>query len=547
MVRAFVPTGIALGTLAVTAAAFAPSPANACGGLFCSTSPVDQNAERILFEVHETNHVTATVEISYAGDPGSFSWIVPVPETPSEMDVAPASALRLLDQATAPIIIPPPTTCNAADNRFFAPPAQPNAGVAAEADDGGGGVVVEDLPAVGPYDPEVVSSDDPQALIDWLEENDYLITDEMKPYIAEYSERGFKFLGVKLLPDAGVSDISPLRFTCPSPDGTPLIPLKLTAVASEPEMGILVWVAGQERFSPLNYRQVRVDTDQVQFDPRLGQSNYYALASWLIDEEGGKAFITEYAGPTNDDFTNAVNGVFLNTADFEEARTWLQDKLDAHPYITRMYSRMSGWEMDDDPVFQANAGSDVSNVHDLSERPPVEVCGNIDIEGVPCGNTYCGVGSRCAVTGDGQEGCVCESGSFARAITVPRGRGLPLGSSVTCQDASLDLLQSVVGQIGDPCDGFGCGAGGQCVPVNGFATCECNDGFVAVQDFNQPGGLECREVSRVFAPEQLLWPNGVPTGAECACVNAKPHGMVSGALALLALFGFMRLGRRRQS
>ena len=546
MGRAFVPTGIALGSLAAAAAVFSPSPAHACGGLFCSNSPVDQNAERILFEVHETNHVTATVEISYAGDPGAFSWIVPVPETPSEMDVAPASALRLLDQATAPIIIPPPTTCNSASNRVFDSGTAPAPEAAADAG-GGGGVVVEDLPAVGPYDPEVVSSDDPQALIDWLEDNDYLITDEMKPFIAEYSADGFKFLGVKLLPDAGVSDISPLRFTCPSPDGTPLIPLKLTAVASEPEMGILVWVAGQERFAPVNYRQVKVDSDQVQFDPRLGQSNYYALASWLIDEEGGKAFITEYAGPTNDDLKNAVNGVFLNTADFEESRTWLQEKLDAFPYITRMYSRMSGWEMDDDPVFQANAGSDVSNVHDLSDRPPVEVCGDIDVEGVPCGNTYCGIGSRCAVTSDGEEGCVCESGSFARAITVPRGRGLPLGGSVTCQDASLDLLQSVVGQISDPCAGFGCGEGGQCVPLNGFATCECDEGFVAVQDFNQPGGLECREVSRVFAPEQLLWPEGVPTGAECACVDVQTRGAVGGGVALIALLGFVGLGRRRKS
>jgi hypothetical protein len=544
MWKASANTSLALGALALVTAALAPNPAHACGGLFCSVSPVDQNAERILFEVHDTNHVTATVEISYAGDPGSFSWIVPVPETPSEMDVAPASALRLLDQATAPIIIPPPTTCSQSDFRFSPFPASAVQEDAATAENGG--VVVEDLPAVGPYDPEVVSSDDPEALIEWLEDNDYLITDEMKPFIASYSQDGFKFLGVKLLPDAGVSDISPLRFTCPSPDGTPLIPLKLTAVASEPEMGILAWVAGAERFSPLNYRQVTVDTDLVQFDPRLNQSNYYPLVSWLVDQEGGKAFVTEYAGPTDENLQNAVNNVFLPTNDFEEARTWLLEKLEAHPYITRMYTRMSGWEMDDDPVFAAGGGSDVSNVHDLSDRPAIEICGEIDRSSVPCGNTYCGEGSRCAVTEDGEAGCVCNSGSLARAITVPRGRGLPLGGSVTCQDASLDLLQSAVDQIGDPCDGFGCGEGGQCVPVNGFATCECDAGFVAVQDFVQPGGLQCRPVSRVFAPDQLLWPDGIPSGAQCTCFEASPRGAVAGALAIFALLGFVGTRRRRR-
>ena len=85
----------ALGAIACTTAMLAPSPATACGGFFCSNSPVDQNAERILFEVHEPPvGVTAVVEISYTGDPDAFSWIVPVPETPT-LDVVPVSTLRV--------------------------------------------------------------------------------------------------------------------------------------------------------------------------------------------------------------------------------------------------------------------------------------------------------------------------------------------------------------------------------------------------------------------------------------------------------------------
>ncbi len=121
MKRTLLPTFASLApavALVATGVVVAPTDADACGGFFCSNSPVDQNAERILFEVHEPPvGVTAVVEIAYTGDPGDFSWIVPVPETPN-LDVVPTSTLRLLDAATAPNIIPPPVTCDGDDNFF---------------------------------------------------------------------------------------------------------------------------------------------------------------------------------------------------------------------------------------------------------------------------------------------------------------------------------------------------------------------------------------------------------------------------------------------
>jgi MYXO-CTERM domain-containing protein len=535
-----------LGAALALATVTTPRPANACGGLFCATTPVDQNAERILFEVHADGAVTATVEITYNGDPDEFSWIVPVTETPSAMDVAPASSLRMLDMATGPQIIPPPTTCSDPYRFGFddalpgAPPPSADASAGAE----NGGVTVEDLPVVGPFDPEVISADDPQLLVDWLEENGYLITDEMRPFIAEYVGEGFKFLGVKLTPDAGVNDIAPLSFTCPA--GNPMVPLKLTAIASEPEMGIMVFVAGAQRYAAQNFRMLQVDTDQVQFDPRTGSSNYYPLVSWLVDNDGGNAFVTEYASPSSET-VNAVNNVGLFTNDAEESRTYLNDVLGEHGYITRMYTRMSGWEMIDDPVFASVNADDVSNVHDLSDRPPVEVCADTGFEPIPCGETYCGVGSICATTESGVDACACESGTVARAITAPRGRGLGLARTVTCQETDLDMLQSALGQIADPCAGFGCGEGGQCIPVNGFPTCECNEGFAARVDFQQSNGLECEAVVETFQPEQLLWPEGIGAraGAECACTSA-PSGTAGTLFGVATLLGTLGLALRRR-
>jgi hypothetical protein len=521
-----------------------PKPAHACGGLFCTIDPVDQNAERILFEVHPDGPVTATVEISYTGDPAAFSWIVPVPETPSHMGVAPVSALRLLDQATGPRIIAPPTTCTEPFGFRGAGVPSPSSEAAADA---GTGVTVEDLPIVGPYNPQVISADDPALLVAWLEENNYTITDEMKPLIAEYVGSGYKFLGVKLIPDAGVADIAPLSFTCPNPEG-PFIPLKLTAVASEPEMGVMVFVAASQRYASQNFRMLTVNTDQVQMDPRTGVSNYYPLVSWLVDQEGSTAFVTEFAAPSSEAL-NAAQNVFLPVADSEESMQWVSEVLGTHPYLTRMYTRISGWEMTDDPVFVASSGADVSNVHDLSGRPAVEVCGGGNGGGgsVPCGQTYCGLNQRCATTESGADACLCDAGFVARAITAPRGQGVSLGTTVTCQDASLDMLQSLEGTL-DACAGNSCGEGGRCMPVNGFATCECDAGFAARLDFSGPNGrgLRCESVRQIYAPEQLLWPLGMNERApDCACAGVPASGSLAGLAGVLLGLGLAFRRRRR--
>src|SRR6266404_5533689 len=56
-------------------------PARACGGFFCSQVPIDQSGEQIIFSV-QPNHVTAYIQISYAGAAKDFAWVVPVASVP---------------------------------------------------------------------------------------------------------------------------------------------------------------------------------------------------------------------------------------------------------------------------------------------------------------------------------------------------------------------------------------------------------------------------------------------------------------------------------
>ena len=518
----------------------APASAMACGGFFCQITPVEQNAERILFEINPDQTITTTVEISYAGEPEGFSWVVPIVETPDLLAVPPSS-LRLLDGSTVPSIIAPPTKCSdpASNLRFASPTAMDAGGEMGDDDDGG--VNVEDLPQVGPYDPEVVSSDDPAALIEWLNTNGYLITEGMEPYVASYVSSGMKFLAMKLAPGAGVADITPISM---SYGGEPMVPISLTAVSAEPEMGVMVFVAGAGRYESANFGNLELDVADIQASPLDGSNNYYPLLSWMIDEQGGRAFVTEFAD-TVATVSAGSDGFFLNAADDTQAREWLAGVLSRQDYVTRMYTRISGWEMEFDPTFvRASSDATVSRVLDLSDRPAVEVCGaNADNQRQVCGQTYCGVDAMCASTDAGIDGCLCPEGTTARVISEPAGPGGFLRETVTCQRNDLEFLANVLGTAdgpADPCETATCGQFGQCVAVNGFATCDCDDEFAAVPD--GAGGAVCSAVKKSYGPDQLLW-----NSAGCAggCSTDPDRGDAGAALLLLGLLAPIAVRRRR--
>jgi MYXO-CTERM domain-containing protein len=514
----------------------APGTADACGGFFCQITPVEQNAERILFEIDPEGIISTTVEISYAGEPEGFSWVVPVSATPTLEDVPP-SALRLLDGGTVPTIIPPPTTCSGA-----APPGIFRSSGANDAAEQGGGVTVEDLPQVGPFDPEVVSSDDPQALIEWLNTNGYLITEAMEPFVADYVASGMKFLAMKLTPGAGTADIVPIRMTYAGT--SPMVPISLTSVSAEPEMGVMVFVAGAGRYESDNFANMTVDVADVQADPNSGANNYYPLLSWLIDEAGSRAFVTEYADTAQVTRQNIENFFGFFADDDAESRAFLNDVLARHAYVTRMYTRISGWEMAFDPSFaRADSDATVSRTLDLSDRPAIEVCGPRNRAPEPCGQMYCGVDAMCATTDAGIDGCVCPAGTSARVIREPGSPGGFLRDTVTCQNTELEFLADVLGTVDgpdDPCGTATCGEFGQCVAVNGFPTCTCDDGFAAVAD--GAGGAVCSQVKETFTADTLLW-SRAGCGGGCS-VEPDATG-AGGLLLLLGLLGPLVRRRRR--
>ena len=342
-----------LGIIAILGTVWAPS-ALACGGFFCTNVPVDQDAERIIFTQNRDGTISAYVQIEYTGAAPDFSWILPLPEAiPADAVEVPEDAMdafRELEAATDPVFTPPPVPeCALVQIPMPAASAAASVEVFASGE-------------VGPYGFDVVGSDDPDALVVWLRDNGYRVTADMEPIIDRYVEEQFVFLAMKLRPDQGVQDIEPVKVTYPSE--RPMIPLRLTAVAANPNMAVIVWIYADRQATPVNYARMNIANDELVFFGLSGRHNYRQLMSDRADEYGGQAFITEYAAPSRE---------------LRIVHPLLRELRDRHPYVTRLNTVISPEEMTVDPVFDYDAQlKDVSNVRDLSDMTGLFACERVE-------------------------------------------------------------------------------------------------------------------------------------------------------------------------
>ena len=341
-----------LGLIISIALLLSASSTFACGGLFCQNVPVSQQAERIIFTMNDDGTITAYVQINYVGEAPDFSWVVPVPTVP-EVDVAEMDTFDELDRLTQPIILSPAIP-NCA---MIAVPMAAGA-VAEDADGAIDDVVVLASGTAGPYAFDVVDSPDPDALIIWLRDNDYQVTEEMEPLIHVYNEEGMPFLAMKLQPEAGAQDIQPVALTYES--DLPMIPIRLTAVAAQPNMNILTWIFADEQAIPDNYANPSIPDEDLRGNfMSFDGTNYLQLVDLAVDEEDGLAMVTEYAQPTSELINMQITDPLL------------QELTLNHDYVTRFLGRMSPEEMTLDPIFSFDEqAEDISNIRDLTQADP---------------------------------------------------------------------------------------------------------------------------------------------------------------------------------
>ncbi len=275
----------------------ASRPAEACGCFAPPdpTVPIVQAGERILFAV-ENGVVTAHIQIQYAGDAKDFGWLLPLPSVPT-LKLGTEELFTQLIATTQPRYFVTTTTtgsCGGFGLGRFASAAPSAAFDGAES--GGGGSPLVTQASIGPYDYAVLRADSKDAMFNWLTSNHYFIPTGTDATVGPYIRPGGYFLALKLKSGKSAGDIQPVVLNYPS--DLPMIPIILTSVAAQPNMGIQVWMLGAGRAIPRNYNHVVINDAQLDW---LNQAkNYNDVIIRAVSEAPEKhAFVTEYAGTSN--------------------------------------------------------------------------------------------------------------------------------------------------------------------------------------------------------------------------------------------------------
>ena len=209
-----------------------------------------QAGEHILFSMKD-KVITTTIQIAYTGQAADFSWVLPIPNTPTGFDVASDSVFRALHQFTDPSFsVTYNSTCKTFQEcqSVFALP-----GVLVNDRAGGESSVQVLLQGdVGPFTFVVIAAkegdSDGAALFSWLKENKFGVPDTAMPIVERYVKLRYRFVTLKLQKGKSAGELVPIviRYPAPSTVDMSCIPLRLTAIAAA-EMPIYVWIAGGSR------------------------------------------------------------------------------------------------------------------------------------------------------------------------------------------------------------------------------------------------------------------------------------------------------------
>jgi MYXO-CTERM domain-containing protein len=309
-------TAHALGALlawaTVGALALAPAPVAACGGFFCSASqPVNQAAERVLFAHRSDGRFSAIIEVQYEGPSEEFAWVIPVTGQP-EVKVSSNVVLDQLQTQTNPLYTLNRRVSGKCEREGGLFPITRGSASAASADVGSGsGVSVLSSGGVGPYEWTLIDVDEGESAggasaVRWLRDNGYDVDAMGGDVLGEYLEEGMHLLAFRLRKGASTGSIRPVHLVFDTE--CPFVPIRPTAVAALEDMGLMVFVAADERAVPINYMSLELNDAAIDwFNPN---PSYPEVLSRAADEAGGQGFVTEFA-QRNGNLDLALGGLLV--------------------------------------------------------------------------------------------------------------------------------------------------------------------------------------------------------------------------------------------
>ncbi len=347
--------------IALTVYAAQERDAEACGGCFVPEGVNTQvTAHRMVLSISQTE-TTLWDQIVYTGEPESFAWVLPTRGV-VEVGLSADAMFQALESLTVVTVLSPPA-CGFAGGDA--------AGAAASGNSNGSGapskgsdtesVEVTAHEVVGPYETVQLSSDDPEALRDWLDTNGYAVPGEIAPIVDQYVIDGFDFLALKLVPGAGVDAMQPVRIT--TPGAMPALPLRMVAAGTGARAPISLWILAEGRYQAANMPNFLIEEKDLIWNWDEQRSNYTELRQKGFDDTDQRGWLTEVVLPVAPESIRgqverfALSGTGYGgddpQAEMDADVVALVGHIDGVIVLNRLYAELSRAALADDLVLEA--------------------------------------------------------------------------------------------------------------------------------------------------------------------------------------------------
>jgi hypothetical protein len=349
-------------------------------------------------------------QIVYEGDPGEFAWVLPIAGEAS-VELADNGFFEALSNETlitmrAPA--PPRTFCtDPCGNGPFGFGASAGSPRAESTD--GMPVTVFHQGVVGPYETATIGSDDPGALLAWMNDNGYVVDDSLLPVIDHYVDQHMNFAVLRLRPGAGVDRMQPVRVTVPGLSTT--LPLRMVAAGISVTLDLELFVFAESRMEASNFGNAEVDRAAITYDWASRTFDYerHFDDALFVGEGTTTNWVTEYAEPVLEwtslsTYTSRGTDGTLNSA--AEDVAVVQAALPRDAYLTRLRTRLTANDLREDLTLRMSESGDVGTFIEVTRelnRAPEPECPTVCIAGggtEPAGSSTRGAGSsyrRCSI------------------------------------------------------------------------------------------------------------------------------------------------------
>ncbi len=351
------------------------APASAFCGFYVAKADTDlfNDASKVAI-ARDGERTVVTMASDFRGDVSEFAMVIPVVDIPEreQLNVANPALIEHLDAYTAPRLVEyfDEDPCWEAkrykmDRMVMSAPAPEAMSVDQEAE--ALGVTIEAEYEVGEYDILILSAEESDGLITWLNSNGYKIPDGAEKVVNSYLKRDMKFFVAKVSLERhdGSSMLRPIQVAYEDEDF--MLPIRLGTVNAEGKQELFVFAMTREgRVETTNYRTVKLPSDMdvpIYVKDEFGDF-YRDMFAHQVKKENGKAVFMEYAWDMS--WCDPCAADPLSASQLRELGVmWLDDGRpgDVQPmprrgpqpvdvFVTRLHLRYDGSTFPEDLKFQ---------------------------------------------------------------------------------------------------------------------------------------------------------------------------------------------------